>query len=248
MNVAWSCQSLEVENEASGAGSARSGPKWPSSGGRGILLLRSGASRGASARLATQALRGDPCLPHAVHPDGGSGCVMMEGPGAEADAVRLAHVVHWGTERKTRLHFPRAPVNRMSKPIPSIQKYMTTTPHSIGSEQTIAKASQLMTEYHVRHLPVLHGGQLLGILSDRDIKLIEAFPDVDPTKLAVSEAMTEQPYTVTPEAPLDEVVGTMAAKKYGAAVVVQNHKVVGIFTTVDACQALSDLLKTRLTH
>jgi acetoin utilization protein AcuB len=136
----------------------------------------------------------------------------------------------------------------MSKPIPSIQKYMTTTPHSIGSEQTIAKASQLMSEYRVRHLPVLHGGQLLGILSDRDIKLIESFRDIDPTKLTVSEAMTEQPYTVAPDAPLDEVVRTMAAKKYGSAVVVQNHKVVGIFTTVDACEALAELLKTRLAN
>ena len=134
----------------------------------------------------------------------------------------------------------------MSKPIPTIQKYMTTTPHTIGSDQTIAKASALMSEYRIRHLPVLRGGQLLGVLSDRDIKLIETFRDVDATKLQVEEAMTEQPYTVAPEMPLDEVVSTMAEKKYGSAVIVQNHKVVGIFTTVDACQALAELLNTRL--
>ena len=134
----------------------------------------------------------------------------------------------------------------MSKPIPAIQKYMTTTPHTIGSDQTIAKASALMSEHRIRHLPVLHGGQLLGVLSDRDIKLIESFPGVDASKLKVEEAMTEQPYTVTPDMPLDEVVSTMAEKKYGSAVIVQNHKVVGIFTTVDACQALAELLNTRL--
>jgi acetoin utilization protein AcuB len=134
----------------------------------------------------------------------------------------------------------------MSKPIPTIQKYMTTTPHSIGSEQTIAKASAVMSEHHIRHLPVLHGGRLLGILTDRDIKLIESFRDVQSEKVSVQEAMTEQPYTVDPETPLDQVVQTMAEKKYGSAVVVQNHKVVGIFTTVDACQALADLLQTRL--
>jgi len=134
----------------------------------------------------------------------------------------------------------------MSKPIPAIQKYMTTTPHTIGSDQTIAKASAMMSEYRIRHLPVLHGGHLLGVLSDRDIKLIESFPGVDASKLKVEEAMTEQPYTVTPEMPLDEVVNTMAEKKYGSAVIVQNHKVVGIFTTVDACQALAELLNTRL--
>jgi acetoin utilization protein AcuB len=38
----------------------------------------------------------------------------------------------------------------------------------------------------------------------------------------------------------------MAANKYGSAVIMQNHKVVGIFTTVDACEALAQLLRTRL--
>jgi acetoin utilization protein AcuB len=134
----------------------------------------------------------------------------------------------------------------VSKPIPTIQKYMTTTPHTIGSDQTIAKAASLMSEFRIRHLPVLRGGRLLGVLSDRDVKLIESFRDVDATKTHVEEAMTEQPYTVEPETPLDEVVRTMAEKKFGSAVVMQNHKVVGIFTTVDACEALSQLLQTRL--
>ncbi|HKO93579.1 MAG TPA: CBS domain-containing protein [Polyangiaceae bacterium] len=135
----------------------------------------------------------------------------------------------------------------MSKAIPTIAKYMTTTPHTIGSDQTIAKAAEIMSEHRIRHLPVLRGGQLLGVLSDRDVKLIETFRDVDARKTSVDEAMTERPYTVAPETPLDEVVGTMADKKFGSAVVVQNHKVVGIFTTVDACQALHELLQTRLT-
>jgi acetoin utilization protein AcuB len=133
----------------------------------------------------------------------------------------------------------------MSKPIPTIQKYMTTVPHSIGNDQTLAKASQMMAEHKIRHLPVLRGGKLLGILTDRDIKLIESL-DVDASELVVEEAMTEEPYTVAPETPLDEVSSEMAEKKYGSAVVVQNHKVVGIFTTVDACRALTELLRTRL--
>jgi len=134
----------------------------------------------------------------------------------------------------------------MTKPIPTIQKYMTPAPHSVGSEQTIATAATMMSEHHIRHLPVLHGGRLLGMLTDRDIKLIESFRDVDAAKVRVDEAMTEQPYSVSPDTPLDEVVETMATKKYGSAVVMQNQKVVGIFTTVDACAALAGLLRTRL--
>lgn len=136
----------------------------------------------------------------------------------------------------------------MSKAIPSIQKYMTTSPHSIGGDQTLATAERMMHEHRIRHLPVLSGGKLRGLLTDRDLKLVETFRDVDPAKLTVEEAMTEQPYAVSPETPLDEVVSTMAGGKFGSAIVVQNGHVVGIFTTVDACQALSDLLKTRLQH
>ena len=134
----------------------------------------------------------------------------------------------------------------MSKPIPAIQKYMTVTPHSIGSDQTLATAGKLMREHRIRHLPVLEGGKLLGVITDRDLKFVETFRDVDPETLIVAEAMTEEPYTVDPETPLDQVASTMASEKYGSAIVMQNHKVVGIFTTVDACRALSELLSTRL--
>jgi acetoin utilization protein AcuB len=136
----------------------------------------------------------------------------------------------------------------MSKPIPTIQRHMTTAPHSIGSDQPLTRAAALMRDYQVRHLPVLHGGKLVGVLSDRDIKLIEGLRDVDPTKIAVEEAMTGEPYAVAPDTPLNEVAQTMAEKKYGCALVVQNNKVVGIFTTVDCAQALADLLNTRLSR
>jgi len=134
----------------------------------------------------------------------------------------------------------------MSKSIPTIQKYMTTSPHSIGREQTVAAAQKIMREHHIRHLPVLEGGSLVGIVSDRDVALIETLRDVDPQKVSVEDAMTQQVYTVSPDAPLDEVVGEMAEKKYGSALVMQNHKVVGIFTTVDVCRAFGELLSSRL--
>jgi acetoin utilization protein AcuB len=69
---------------------------------------------------------------------------------------------------------------------------------------------------------------------------------VDADRQTVDGAMLEEPYSVTPETPLDEVVATMAEHKYGSAVIVQNAHVVGVFTTVDACRALSELLNTRL--
>jgi len=136
----------------------------------------------------------------------------------------------------------------MTKSIPHIKKYMTADVQTIGDEQPMSVAHRLMREQHIRHLPVLHQGKLVGILSDRDLRLVETLQDVDPTKVTVNEAMTPDPYVVGPEAELDEVVSTMASKKYGSAVISDNGKVVGIFTTVDACSAFADLLTTRLSH
>lgn len=134
----------------------------------------------------------------------------------------------------------------MSKPIPTIQKFMTTSPHSIGVEQPLSRAHTMMREHGIRHLPVLHGGKLLGMLTERDLRLVESLAGVDPTKVKVEDAMSNVVYSVGPETPLDEVVATMGEHKYGSAVVMQNDKVVGIFTTVDVCRALADLLQTRL--
>ena len=134
----------------------------------------------------------------------------------------------------------------MSKSIPTVQKYMTTSPHTVGSDQTLAHAHKLLKELEVRHLPVLRGGELVGMITERDLALVETLRDVDPSVILVEDAMSQGVYTVSPDAPIDEVVTEMASKKYGSAVVMQNHKVVGIFTAIDAMNALVKLLHTRL--
>jgi acetoin utilization protein AcuB len=134
------------------------------------------------------------------------------------------------------------------KAIPQVQKYMTTCPHTIGFDQTLAQAHGVLREFRIRHLPVLRAGKLAGVLSERDLALIETLRDVNPSEISVEEAMSTEVYAVAPTTPLDEVVRDMGARKYGCAVVVQNHKVVGIFTAVDACQAFAELLLGRLSH
>ncbi len=134
----------------------------------------------------------------------------------------------------------------MSKAIPAIHKYMTTSPHSIGSDQTLAKAHEMMHTHDIRHLPVLAGGKLVGMLTDRDLHLIESMAGVEPRVAKVDDAMSTNVYSVAPETPLDEVVAAMGERKYGSAVVMQNGKTVGIFTTVDLCRAFAELLHTRL--
>lgn len=120
---------------------------------------------------------------------------------------------------------------------------MTRSPHTIGHEETLATAHRMMRNHSIRHLPVLSGGRLVGLLSDRDVHLVETLKDVDPTKIAVSEAMTAEVFAVAPRSPLRTVVSEMAEHKYGCAVVLDGRQVVGVFTTVDALKALAGLLE-----
>jgi acetoin utilization protein AcuB len=130
----------------------------------------------------------------------------------------------------------------MTKSIPNVATYMTSSPHTVGADQTLAHAHVLMNDLGIRHLPVLRGGALVGMLSERDLALIEQFKDIDPRATKVEEAMSLGVYKVSPEAPLAGVAREMAAKKFGSAIVVQDHKVVGILTTVDVCSALAAVL------
>lgn len=125
----------------------------------------------------------------------------------------------------------------------NIRKFMTHAPLTIGQEQTLNVAHEVMREHRVRHLPVLEGGKLVGVLSQRDLHLIETLREVDPAKTTVDEAMTGDVYVTGPDAGLDEVASQMAEHKYGSAVVVERGKVIGVFTTIDALNVLSELVR-----
>jgi acetoin utilization protein AcuB len=123
----------------------------------------------------------------------------------------------------------------LSRPI---RDFMTESPHTIGHDQPLSLAHSRMRDLRVRHLPVLKGGRLVGILSQRDALLVETLKDVDPADVKVEEAMTTDVYLASPETPLIEAASTMAEHKYGCAVVMSGPRLAGIFTTVDALWAL----------
>lgn len=126
-----------------------------------------------------------------------------------------------------------------------ISEVMTPLPHTIGHDRTLSEAHALMRRHRIRHLPVLDGGKLVGILSLGDLHLIETLSDVTPLEVQVGEAMTPDPYQVPPDAPLDGVAIAMAERRIGSAVVVERGRVVGVFTAIDALRALADTLKSR---
>jgi acetoin utilization protein AcuB len=126
-----------------------------------------------------------------------------------------------------------------------IDHYMTPNPHTIGRHVKLVTAHEMMRKYDIRHLPVLDGGHLVGVVSQRDLYLLETFKNVDQNEVAVEEAMTSDPYVVEQGTDVREVARTMASRKLGTAIVVQAGKVVGIFTAVDALRALVTPPRTR---
>ena len=128
-------------------------------------------------------------------------------------------------------------------PIATIVRHMTSSPATIEADRSLAEAHRVMRRHGIRHLPVTAAGSLVGILSLRDLHLLETLRGVDPEKVTVDEAMTRSPYSVDPGAPVEEVARILADNKWGSAVVVDGGKVVGMFTTTDALKLLGRLLK-----
>jgi acetoin utilization protein AcuB len=125
-----------------------------------------------------------------------------------------------------------------------ISAYMSPLTVSIGVDQCLATASDKMSDNKIRHLPVLDGGRLVGLISERDVDWLASL-GTDPSTVKVSEAMSDIPYVVPPTASAAEVVAHMHDNKLGSALIERDGRPVGIFTTTDALQLCSDVLAGR---
>jgi acetoin utilization protein AcuB len=125
----------------------------------------------------------------------------------------------------------------------TVADYMTPGPHTIGREQSLLAAKQMMQKIHARHLPVLHGGKLVGVLSDRELAAVETLPGS--RQMTVEDAMVPDVYVTSQDTPLATVAGEMARQRVGSAIVLKDDHVVGVFTAVDALRALAETLTSR---
>jgi acetoin utilization protein AcuB len=121
----------------------------------------------------------------------------------------------------------------------TIADVMTPQPLTIGRDQKLVTAHKMMAENGVRHLPVLERGDLVGVVSQRDLYFVETIAGVDKLADKVEDAMTIDARKFDPETPLTLVAREMFEHKLGCAVVVERDRVVGIFTAVDALRILA---------
>lgn len=129
----------------------------------------------------------------------------------------------------------------IAKAVALVRKFMSTSPVTVGPNTKRSEALSLMREKKIHHMPVIDGGRVVGLVTDGDLYAVEA--SADSTGLTVRSLMRPRPYTVSPEAPVDEVVRAMTGLGYGsAAVVVDSGRVVGMFTATDGLRAFADYL------
>jgi acetoin utilization protein AcuB len=127
---------------------------------------------------------------------------------------------------------------------------MSVSPVTITPSTSVHAAQALMQQRKIRHLPVLKEGCLVGMISDRDIRLVLPSPATSLSvweirhlldKLTVGEVMTYFVMTTTPDCSVTEAVGRMLGHKVGALPVVEDGQVVGILTRTDVLRAFRRL-------
>ncbi|MBX3058213.1 MAG: CBS domain-containing protein [Anaerolineae bacterium] len=119
---------------------------------------------------------------------------------------------------------------------------MTIDPDTVTPQTSLREVVALMNKHNTRQLLVVNEGKLVGIITDRDIRLAVNSPlvTVDPLEritlldqFTAGSCMTSNPKTVTPDTPIHKVAQILSAYKYGALPVVEDEELVGIITVTD---------------
>jgi len=141
----------------------------------------------------------------------------------------------------------RRPIGPSPEPVTAADA-MTEPAVTVAPTDSLLEAAKLMVDHQVRHLPVIEDGEVVGMLSDRDIRTLvgdpvrfaEARQGNGAPELNVRDAMAPTALTVHGNRPLSEVAKELADEKLGALPVVDTEgKLIGIVSYVDALRALA---------
>ena len=114
---------------------------------------------------------------------------------------------------------------------------------TVGPEDTIEHARTLLSRHRIRHLPVLDGHSVIGVVSDRDLQLASlAEMEEDDERFAsqpIERVMTAPAVTLGPNDTVREAANIMRGRKLDCIPVVEKHRIVGIVTSSDLLELLS---------
>ncbi len=132
----------------------------------------------------------------------------------------------------------------------TVNDLMTVDPRTIAPDTPLRRILSLMQKEGCRQLPVVDEGKLIGLVTDRDVRLTLKSPLVlqaqmdedDVAEIMVAEAiMTSNLITVTPDTPAYKAAEMLSIYKFGALPVVESGILVGIVTITDFLNHVSNL-------
>lgn len=129
-----------------------------------------------------------------------------------------------------------------------VREMMRNPVTTLAVDAPLGEASRLFHAHGFRHLPVMEGGRLVGVLTDRDLRWITSSLCPEPRTLEdpVRLAMSSPPYTVDPLYPVEDAARIMREHKIGCLPVMDGPDLVGILTGMDILDAL--ILLTGVAH
>jgi len=118
-----------------------------------------------------------------------------------------------------------------------VRELMTKQPTTVGPGATLGEVATLMKQDDCGSIPVVEGGRLVGIITDRDIVVRGIAAGVDPKTQRVSKVMSSDPVTVGPEDDITDAEKKMADRQIRRLPVVDGGKLVGIIVTAQIARA-----------
>lgn len=133
--------------------------------------------------------------------------------------------------------------------MPAVRELMTPNPLTLRPSSTVLDALRMMNQVVIRHIPVVDGDRLVGLLSDRDLRNFELdnwLQDVTAQKVRhyleqpVSHSMSKTIVSIGPDASMNEAIDLMLDHGISALPVCRDDRLVGIITTEDVLRAARD--------
>ncbi|HHI80025.1 MAG TPA: CBS domain-containing protein [Planctomycetes bacterium] len=120
-----------------------------------------------------------------------------------------------------------------------VRLWMTENPLTVGPKERLGKVKELMEINEIRRIPVVQEGNLLGLVTEGDLRILPPERLMSPA----SEIMVTEVLTISPYAPLEDAVHIMRSNKVGSLPVVHEEKLVGIITDSDLFHAIETFME-----
>lgn len=125
-----------------------------------------------------------------------------------------------------------------------VEEFTTPDPVTADENMMIDDLQRLMERHGIRHLPIVRDNRVVGVISDRDLRLFSGLSAAEKFQVQAGDIMAEHPLTVSASLPLDEVAYAMSERRVGSAIVNdENGQLLGIFTATDALNALIEIVR-----